>query len=344
MPSATLRVEYRAEDRVYFPTAPAGIWRGQLGAALRRAAQARPASEEASPYAQLFRKPRSAVRIPDRPARILGPVGLAGEHVPHPFTLRIAPADHRTAPLRLAPGASTTVCLELVGTAIRHLPALVAALDGLGQGGLGRAVSQPKGADRRGTLRLRGAHLQTGRVSLQVYNGRTWRLPERCAPELYEQADGLLEPAVPEQREDPSSLRVRFDTPVRLTYEGTAIDDPSSLSAPALAHACYRRWAALSLCYAPDPPSTKTLDAAYEQVQGLGRHVQIAKRDLDPVERARYSARREKTFHRQGLRGTIRLAGPPRHLAQWNRWLRAVAPLHLGKDTSMGFGYVTVGV
>jgi hypothetical protein len=341
VPTAALRVRYEAENAVYFPTAPAGIWRGQLGAALRRAAQAQ-SGTGTSAYEQLFRTPRTAVRIPDRPPRILGPVGLAGEHVPHPFVLRMAQGRDRTAPVRLGPGEATAWHLGLVGTAIDHLPSLTAALDGLGQGGIGRAVSRGNGRERRGTLRLREASLQLGRVSLRLYDGRRWRLPETCSAALYEQTADLLELVPPASEEPPDDLRVLLETPVRIAHEGTLLNTPSSLTAGALAQACHRRWAALSLCYAPEPPATERLDAAFEQARGLGRTTQIREQALRPARRIRYSARQDRRLSRAGLQGTVWIGGPPGRLAQWRLWLRRAAPLHLGKSTAMGFGQLSV--
>jgi len=341
VPSAALRVEYEATSTVYFPTAPAGIWRGQLGAALRRAGQAR-AGSGPSAYEQLFRTPRTAVRIPNRPPRILGPVGLAGEHVPHPFLLRMAHERHRTTPLRLRPGDTMAWHLGLVGTAIDHLPALTAALDGLGQEGIGRAASQGNGRKRRGTLRLGAVTLQVGRVSLRLFNGRRWRLPETCSGALYERVAALLEPASPTAEAPPEELRLTFRTPVRIAHQGSVLTVPSELSAEALAQACYRRWAALSLCYAPEPPSTQQLDAAFERTRVLGRTTTIAERSLQSVQRTRYSARQDRRLTRAGLQGRLHLAGPPARLAQWRRRLRRAAPLHLGKSTAMGFGHFSV--
>ncbi len=343
VPVATLRVEYKAADTVYFPSAPAGIWRGQLGAALRRAAQARSKGEGASPYEQLFRTPRSAVRVPDRPMRILGPVGLAGEHVPHPFTLRMVAEAHCTAPHRLEPGDTTAWCLSLVGTAVRHLPALAAALDGLGQDGIGRAVPQSSGPDRRGALRLHEATLRTGRVFIRLYDGCTWRLPEHCSAALYEQASHLLEPSPPgAEGESSGTLRVSFKTPVRLNYQGALLTEPSALTAEALAQACYRRWAALALCYAPSAPSTEQLDATFRQARALGETTKITERGLAPAQRTRYSARQDQRLSRTGLVGAFHLTGPPARLQTWRNWLTAAVPLHIGKSTSMGFGRFTV--
>jgi hypothetical protein len=262
----------------------------------------------------------------------------------------MAAEAHRTAPLQLGPGDTIAWDLGLVGTAVRHLPALTAALDGLGQDGIGRAVSQPSGPDRRGALRLREAALRVGRVSLRLYDGRTclydgrtWRLPEPCSATLYEQATHLLEPSPPAaEGNSPTALRVSFETPVRLSHRGTLLTDPSALTAEALAQACYRRWAALALCYAPTPPSTKQLDAAFEQARTLGEVTEITERGLTSVQRTRYSARQDRRLSRTGLVGALRLAGPPAHLQTWRDWLTAVAPLHIGKSTSMGFGRFAV--
>ena len=274
VPTAELTVTYEAVETVFFPTAPAGIWRGQLGAALHRSASARRRGAGGSTYEQLFRTPRSAVRVPERPARILGPIGLAGEHVPHPFVLRVGPVGHRSAPLRLRAGDATRWSLVLVGSAVRHVPVLTAVLDGLAEGGIGRTVPQPEGPDRRGRMHLQAATLSVGRVSLELYERQaegtgTWHLPATCDASLYEQMSSLVgtSPST-STTEAPEEVSVSFETPVRLSHGDAMLRAPSDLTAEALAQATYRRWAALALCYGPEPPSTERLDAARDSFAG----------------------------------------------------------------------------
>jgi hypothetical protein len=340
---------HEARDPVLFSHAPAGVLRGQLGSALHRAAAARTndRTNGTSVYEQLFRTPRAAVSIPDRPARILGPVGLAGDYVPHPFVLRLRDPTGHTAPVRVDPGDTMRWTLSLVGTGARHLPALTAVLDDLGTGGLGSRVLPSAGNGRepqRGRMDLKRADLELGRVSIRLYDGETWRLPADCGPSLHDRAANLFEPEPTRSDADNrvTSVHVRFETPVRLTHNGTALDAPPDLTAEALSQACYRRWAAMALCYGADPPSTERLDAAFETARALGQTTEIADRALVPARRTRYSARQDRRLSRTGLVGSLRLAGPPPRLETWRYWLRTVAPLHLGKSTSMGFGRITV--
>ncbi|WP_263835151.1 CRISPR system precrRNA processing endoribonuclease RAMP protein Cas6 [Salinibacter sp.] len=281
--------------------------------------------------------------------------------MPHPFVLRMVQESHRTAPLRLEPGDEAALELGLVASAIGHLPALTAALDGLGEGGIGRPVSQEsaqaRNQKRRGTLRIRQASLRLSSVSLRLYDGGQWRLPRACSPTLYEQVGDLMEPPPPADGETlgdgsldgealggeaPENLEVTFETPARIGHQGTLLTTPAALTSEALAQACYRRWAALSLCYGPDPPSTERLDAAFKQARSLGRDTQIRKRALQPISRTRYSARQDQRLTRTGLQGSVRIAGPAKRLAQWRWWLRRIAPIHVGKSTAMGFGILSV--
>jgi len=230
IPCAQLQVRYVAQSRVDLPGTPASVWRGQLGAALHRVGQATPSKHEPSVYEALFRTPRSSVRVPDRPSRILGPVGLGGQHVPHPFVLRMKRPDQRTGPLRLATGETTEWTVGLVDTGVRFLPALSGVLDRLGDG-IGKRVPRSNGPPRRGTLRLRRATLRLGRISLTLYEGTRWRLPRTCDAALYDavsaQEQRVLEPA-PSGGETSalSGLRVRFETPVRLTHNDDVITSP----------------------------------------------------------------------------------------------------------------------
>ncbi|WP_263835148.1 hypothetical protein [Salinibacter sp.] len=191
LPVATLRLDYQAQGRVHLPSPPANVWRGQLGYYLHRLAPEEAHAQDLSLYQHLFRTPRSAVGVPDYGGDVLGPIGLAGEHVPHPFVLRHVSPEAPGEDRFLGPGDETQVELILIGSAAGHLPQLTAIFETIGTGGLGRRVEQPSGERKRGGVELTGASLHLQGVSLSLYDGNTWVLPPTCGPKLYDRAAAL---------------------------------------------------------------------------------------------------------------------------------------------------------
>lgn len=338
--TATLRLRYRAEGRVLLPSPPAHVWRGQLGYYLHRLASETEHEQDLSLYQRLFRTPRSAVGVPDYDGRLLGALGLAGEHVPHPFVVRHAEPEAPATDRRLGPGAETVVEMRLLGGALRHLPQLTALFETIGADGLGRRVDQPDGHTARGPVTLVEATLAMGPVTLSLYDGTEWTLPPTCGPELYEQADVMApasdaaSDAVPENGE---CLSVTFRTPTRLRHAGGLVR-PDRLDADALAATLYRRVAGLAVCYGPDDSDEETLQDWQDGFKALATPTTLDTDDVEWVTDRRYSHRQERRVPAGGLVGPVRLAAPPEALRTWARWLRQAETLHLGGGTAMGLG------
>ena len=326
--TATLRVEYRAEDRVALPPSVAGVWRGLLGAALH----------EGGPgglYRDLFETPLDAA--PSRlPARLRGRLGLNGSHAPHPFVLRVP-----EGPRDLGPGDPAAVEVVLIERAVRALPALAAAFDGLGARGVGGAAPQADG-HRRGRLRLTGAALRVGRARLDLHDGRSWALPDPCDEGLVDRLDDLF-PAASDDAPRPSPsgapLGAEFASPLRLRVGG-ADAGPVDLTAPVLARAVFRRLASLAACYAPEPPDPGALEHAEARLQDLAARTGLDGRRLRPLDRARYSHRQGRPVPAGGVVGPFRLSADPDDLAAWGPLLRRAEAVHLGKGTSQGQGWL----
>lgn len=338
--TATLCLRYRAEGRVHLPSPPAHVWRGQLGYYLHRLASEAEHEQDLSLYQRLFRTPRSAVGVPDYDGRLLGALGLAGQHVPHPFVVRHAKPEAPATDRRLQPGAETVVEMRLLGAALRHLPPLTALFETIGADGLGRRVEQRGGQKARGPVTLVEATLAMGPVTLSLYDGTEWTLPPTCGPELYEQAAAMApapdaaSDAVPENRE---ALSLTFRTPTRLRHAGDLVR-PNRLDADALAATLYRRVAGLAVCYAPGDHEETTLQEWQDGFKALGAPTTLATGDVEWVTDRRYSHRQERRVPAGGLVGTVRLAAPPEALRTWARWLRQAETLHLGGGTAMGLG------
>jgi len=321
------------------------VWRGQLGAHLKNLDTDARHQHDVSLYKQLFRTPRAAVHLPDLPKSQLGRLGLAGEHVPHPFVVRLAEPTRLGEDLDLKPGSLLEVELVCLGHAVRHIPALTGVLDQIGARGLGRKVSQPKGGGhRRGRTRLQQAVLQIGSVALNLYQQGTWTLPPRCDYSLYERAE-MLSASTGAPRSS-SEIQLYFETPTRLKHRGDIVR-PEALSLAALAQNAFRRTLSLALCYGKAPSRVNAvrasdIEAWQSALWTLTETTTAHTTDLRWVQDSRYSHRQQQRHPVSGLVGSVKLEGPPETLQGWWALLRRAAPLHLGKNTSMGNGRVRV--
>jgi hypothetical protein len=335
-----LTLRYRADGHVHLPSPPANVWRGQLGYYLHRIASEERHDQDLSLYQRLFRTPASAVGVPDYDGRVLGPIGLAGEHVPHPFVLRRAEPDPPGTDLHLRRGEATTIEVVLMGTTLRALPQLTAAFEVLGADGLGRRTQQPDGNVRRGEVRLTGASLGLQGVEMELYDGTDWALPPTCGPELYEQADRLApEPAAETGTQRP--LRVRFETAVRLQHGGAVIA-PDALDPDALAAPLYRRVVGMAVCYGPEALPARRIRRMQDGFRALADATRLDATDVEWREDTRYSHRQDRRVPAGGLYGAVQLHADKEVCTIWADWLGRAERLHLGKGTSMGLGRLSV--
>lgn len=324
---ATVRATYLAADRVALSGGACGIWRGLLGAALH-------AAGPAGTYRDLFETPMETVPAAGRlPSRLRGRLGLGGSHAPHPFVLRVPGAGGD-----MEPGDGVTVELVLIERALRALPALAAALDGLGAGGVGRSVGQRDG-HRRGRLHLTTATLRIGRVCAELYDGSTWMLPASCDERLTDRVGDLGLAPGPVECTPSGPLAAAFASPLRIRAEGADVG-PDELTAVLLARAVYRRLAALAACYAPIAPAPGGLAEAEDALQALAARTRLHGAALRATDRARYSARQRQRVPAGGVVGPFHLEASPDDLAAWRPLLRRCEAVHLGKGTSQGQGWL----
>ena len=341
--TAVLRLTYRAEGRVHLPSPPANVWRGQLGYYLHRIASEEQHERDRSLYQRLFRTPRSAVGVPDYGGGVLGPIGLAGEHVPHPFVVRLAEPPAPGTDHWMEPGETVEVEMMLMGDTVAPLPQLTAAFEVVGEQGLGHRTEQPSGTTERGRAVLTGAALALRGVTLSLYDGTDWALPPVCGPEFYERAAAI---APGENTETPPAaeppLQVHFRTPVRLNHGNSPIR-PEALNADALAAPLYRRVVGMAVCYGPEPPTAEVIQEMQEGFRALADPTALDISDLTWTEDTRYSHRQERRHPAGGLTGTLVIEAPPDLTDLWARWLHRAERIHLGKATSMGLGRIELG-
>jgi hypothetical protein len=339
--TATLRLSYRVEGHLHLPSPPAAVWRGQLGEYLHRLASEKHHEQDLSLYQRLFRTPRSAVDVPDLDGRLLGALGLAGEHVPHPFVVRqVRPPRPPATDVHRTDGDPVQVEWILLGTAVQHLPQLTGIAEVIGTDGLGRRTSQPNGKKMRGRAALEEATLHVGDAERTLYDGAEWTLPATCGPDLYDRI-GPAEPG-PEDTPVPARpLRARLITPTRLKHCGD-IRRPDTLTPAALVDCLYRRVVGMSFCYGRKAPPTLQTSDWREAFWELAEATSLDTSGARWTDDQRYSHRQERTHPAGGIVGTLCLDAPAEARRTWARWLRRTEDLHLGKSTSMGLGRLEV--
>ncbi|WP_022835025.1 hypothetical protein [Salisaeta longa] len=332
--TATLRLTYRAEGTIRLKSPPASVWRGQLGEFLHRIAPTHHHDNNLSLYRRLFRTPRAAVDLPKGyDERMLGRLGLAGDHVPHPFVMRMASAPVPGQPLQVAPGDAVGIELTLMEAALETVPALCAAFESLATNGIGSRTEQPGGSRRRGRAVLTAAVLDTGGTTTTLYDGSSWTLPPSCSTDL------LPDVVMPQPCPDADApVTLALWTPLRLTHRRRVVG-PGDVSVPALGAAFFRRLVGLAVCYSPMPPSPQQATTLLDAFFALGDATTVTT-DVRWAEDSRYSARQGTRHPTGGLVGSIRLEGTPDVNRSWRLLAEAVAPLHLGTQTALGLGSV----
>ncbi|MFB6274115.1 MAG: CRISPR system precrRNA processing endoribonuclease RAMP protein Cas6 [Salinibacter sp.] len=335
--TAQLRLTYRATGTIELPSPPVSVWRGQLGRVLHRLSSEGEHKHNQSLYQHLFRTPRGTIDLPEGlDGRTLGALGLAGEHVPSPFVLRLAESHSPATAYTIESGETVTVEMVLFEDAVRHVPPLTAAFEELENQGLGQKTRQPDGHIRRGTATLDAATLAIGPVSVSLYDGTGWSLPPEIGPSLFDRAESLTSASNAPSPSPERSTAVDLATPLRLKHKG-ALVRPDALTADALAANVFRRRLGLAVCYGSASPSDGALDDWRDAFFALADATTLDVGDLRWVNDTRYSSRQDRRHPTGGLVGRLVINGPA---AEWHRVLRPLQNLHLGKKTALGLGRI----
>jgi hypothetical protein len=306
-----------------------------LGRILHRLAPEEEHERDQSLYQRLFRTPRTAVSLPGNlDDRALGALGLAGEHVPPPFVLRLGSPPRPATSTTLEPGETVALEMVLVEGAIRHVPPLAAAFEELERHGIGRKVQQSEGDVRRGRVTLKSASLAVGAVSVTLYDGSEWSLPTEVGPSFYERASALAPEEEHSSRGTSSRLLIDLESPLRLKHRGSIVR-PDDLSVNALSANVYRRRLGLAACYGSEAPSEEGLQRKREAFFALADATTLDTSGIGWADDTRYSARQDRRHPTGGLVGSLAIHGPA---STWQSVLQPIQRLHLGKKTTLGLG------
>lgn len=301
LPMARYRVFYETLDAVRLLDYPGSTWRGAFGHALKEVACAYPGlsctgcpDSGQCPYPPLFESIGSG--DPFRPY-VFEPQAFSGY---------------------FPPGAVLTLDLVLLGWMNDWLALLVAALQRLGERGLGQR--EP-------------AQLRLVDVQCQIDpNQPQWisvPLPDQDVPDTPFGA-GLQPFRIP-----PAPARVRLDliTPLKLKSRGVLIQ-PDTLNGRELLIALARRMEACASVL-DTLPLTPEPDQWFEDSETL-----IEGRELTWLDTHHYSNRQHEVLKLGGLTGRLWLGGPV--LRRIWPWLWLGQWLHLGSSTTIGLGRYSV--
>lgn len=312
LPVLRLLLGVRADEPLTLPPFAGSMLRGALGHALLRQSPLphdgnQPcALRESCTYCQVFRPLPTAEHTLQKFSAL-----------PAPYCIEPPFDAVRPAPRPLAPGQSFEFGLVLIGRAIAHLPALLAAFTSACQRGLDVR------AGRASRCSLISARLEGSDTPFWQHG--------QPLPSSNTHSSMLSSPVY---HTGNTSYTLRFITPLRLQLAGR-IANARTLTARALLIALARRTQLLmdtqlgtgapqfdfpTLCDAAD---TVQLDASALRWFGMQR----------------YSSRQQRNTPLDGLLGTLRLHGdlsafePLLHLGGW---------LHVGKETVFGLGRYTL--
>ncbi|WP_022853899.1 CRISPR system precrRNA processing endoribonuclease RAMP protein Cas6 [Thermodesulfatator atlanticus] len=193
--------------------------------------------------------------------------------------------------------------LTLVGRGIQYFPHFVLALSAAGDKGLGR---------RRARFQIADIKDHFGHESL-YQKGQL--KPPTMKEEIHE--------------EGASQIKIRFLTPTSLRFEGHLVP-PKNFAFHILVRNLLRRVSALSYFHAE-----KELNLPFKELIERAQGVKTVAKRLFPQEIIRYSARKETTMPLRGFVGEALFEG---ELSPFMPLLRLGELVHVGKNTSFGFG------
>jgi hypothetical protein len=298
-PAARYRLDFVVETPMRLPDYAGSALRGAFGHALKRAVCV--TRETECKACALYRScAYPAVFAPPAPEYH---AAQKFSEIPAPYVIEPPPWGTRM----LAPGATLTFHLVLIGTARKHLPVVVHAFT--------RAFARGVGP-QDGTAHLVGVQCTDSDAgSMPVYDADAGRLIEHQAtlPPL---------PALPER------IALEFCTPLRLQREGRALR-VHELAPARLLMGLVKRSALLSELHA-----AQALDLDFRDLAHRAEAVTDT-RDLHWRDWGRYSSRQQREMKFGGVIGRWVLAGelaPFWPFLYWGQWL------HVGKEATFGLG------
>jgi hypothetical protein len=250
-----------------------------------------------------------------------------GRNIPRPYAIR-PPVHHAQV---FAPGESFTFGLTLFGCRIELFPYVAIGLAEMGKHGIGRRV--PENAWERGKFRIeqvQAVNLLSGEAQVVLQSGNNLvHVPDMPMTLAHAQTQ-----AEAQMDDGPTTLQLRFLTPLRLTSKKQLVKQPHLQ--PLVARLVDRH-DSLAREYGGEPLGKD----AYQQMTAAAAQVELLDNATRWVDLGSYSRRSRRATPIGGLVGsaTYRGDGALRELLPLLAWGSVI---QVGKDTTKGNGVYEV--
>ncbi|MBW2069472.1 MAG: CRISPR system precrRNA processing endoribonuclease RAMP protein Cas6 [Deltaproteobacteria bacterium] len=305
-PILPLRFEIKAKTSVEIPPFAGSTLRGALGVALKRIcciSKQRACDEclirSSCVYVYLFETTMLGDSFCDPRFR----------NAPHPFVLVVPVAETNTL---LNPGDTWSFGITVFGRAVTWLPYFVAAVERMGQIGIGRGRGKFE-LERLWSLDEKGNPVEL------LYNEEGFRFPEKF---LSLESLGRGKPG-----EGNGKFRLTFLTPLRIRFRGKLVDIPEF---HIVMGNLLKRISLLMKFHAEgDFPDLS------DDLIRLARGVNIIENNTSWYDWVRYSHRQGLRMRLGGIVGDVVYEGDP---SLFEPYISAGTILHIGKNTGFGLG------
>ncbi len=223
-------------------------------------------------------------------------------YLPHPFVM--------TPPFPVPGNNHLKLGLTLIGRAVQYFPHFVLALEAAGRSGIGK--NRVKFKITSVTDNYSGNILyQDGRLS-----------PPQIKSDFSDDLDNKF-----------PNITIIFKTPTYLRFQEKFVT-PETLEFHIIIRNLLRRISSLSYFHC-----NQELNIDFKNIISKSEKVRVMERELEIIRFSRFSKRKKRSMPLKGLLGKIRIEG---NIVPFLNILRVGELVHVGKNTSFGFGHYQI--
>ncbi|MEJ5299526.1 MAG: CRISPR system precrRNA processing endoribonuclease RAMP protein Cas6 [Thermodesulforhabdaceae bacterium] len=305
-PILRLAIEIKADTPLEIPPYPGSTLRGTLGGALKKICCI---SKQQTCDDCLIKSSCIYVYVFETPMLTDSSLGLRFRHAPHPFVLDVPVEETKVL---LKPGDTWSFGITVFGQAITWLPYVVAAVEKMGQLGIGRG---------RGKFQVNEIWSidENGKTTELIYSDGTFKFPEKVL--------NLQDLGKGKQKLGNGRFRLTFMTPLRLQFRGELVNVPEF---HILVGNLLQRISLVVKVHS----DMEFPDLSKEFIP-IAREVKIVENNTSWYDWRRYSHRQGKKMPFGGIIGSVIYEGDP---SLFEPYLSAGTIFHVGKNTGFGLG------
>ncbi len=230
---------------------------------------------------------------------------------PPPFVLEVIDNNN----ISYSEGEKLNFNIILIEDAIKYLPYIVYSIINMGRRGIGFKVKEGKG-------KFKLVSVTTNDTKIYSNGSQEISIPEKF---------NYLQLDISNQNKEISKIKVDFITPYRVKYKNSLV---SSFDFSIFIRACLRRISQLEETYIGTEPE---LD--YKGLVMAAKEIETVELNKKWFEIRRYSYRQHSKMRLGGLIGSAYYEG---NLTNFIPILKYCEIMHVGKQTSFGFGKFTI--